>query len=299
MESQQRDGSVPCARWSALWALVFSILTASFCAAQEQPYFVTYSQTLEEPGNLEVALKSAIGTPKHGNQFRSATLEMEYGATAWWTTEFYLSGQNTANESTIFTGFRWENRIRPLFQEHFINPVLYIEYENLSAADRSLLEIVGHDNQADLLIPNDIARGDTERELELKLILSSNTHGWNFSENFIAEKPLVGSEPWEFGYAVGASRPLALSAGAHDCVFCRERFMAGAELYGGLGTTEEFGFTGTSQYLGPTISYDIPHGPTVTFSPNFGLNDNSVPRIYRVKVSYELKQIFRSLGGAK
>ncbi len=41
----------------------------------------------------------------------------------------------------------------------------------------------------------------------MKLILSSNFRDWNISENFIAEKNFA-HEPWEFGYAVGASRPL-------------------------------------------------------------------------------------------
>jgi hypothetical protein len=57
--------------------------------------------------------------------------------------------------------------------------------------------------------------------LELKLILSSNTHSWNISENFIAEKPLNYSDPWEFGYPLGVSRPLALQAKSKSCVFCR------------------------------------------------------------------------------
>ena len=35
------------------------------------------------------------------------------------------------------------------------------------------------------------ARGDVEREMELKLILGSNFDGWNLSENFIAEKNLA------------------------------------------------------------------------------------------------------------
>ena len=37
-----------------------------------------------------------------------------------------------------------------------------------------------------------MARMDKEREIELKLILGSNVHGWNISENFIAEKNLRG-----------------------------------------------------------------------------------------------------------
>src|ERR1700751_5696085 len=75
--------------------------------AQEPPYLVTYSDALEEPGNLEIAMKGAQGSPKNGNAFTSGTLEMEYGATGWWTTELSLSGQTTQNDSTVFTGFRW------------------------------------------------------------------------------------------------------------------------------------------------------------------------------------------------
>ena len=57
---------------------------------------------------------------------------------------------------------------------------------------------------------------------KLKLILGSNYQGWNVSENIIAVKNL-SSEPWEFGYAVGASRPSRLAASAHNCTFCPER----------------------------------------------------------------------------
>jgi hypothetical protein len=274
-----------------LFCLVSVSLGVSYCGAQEKPYFVTYSHDLEEPDNLEIALKTTQATPQDGNFFTGATLELEYGARGWWTTEVYLSGQSTSNDSTIFTGFRWENRFRPLLHDHFINPVLYFEYENLSLADRSLLEITGHDSIADLRLSNAQARTETERSLEMKLILSSNAKGWNISENFIAEKDLNESEPWEFGYALGVSRPLALAAGGKPCVFCRENFAAGAELYGGLGDLNGFGLKATSHYLAPSLAFNIPRGPTVSFSPGFGLNDNSVGVIYRVKVSYELQQI--------
>lgn len=261
-------------------------------AAQEPPYFVTYSSALEEPGNLEISLKNTQAAPPNANAFLGSALEFEYGVKGWWTTEFYLDGQATKNDSTIFTGFRWENRFRPLLREHFINPVLYVEYEDTNRADRSLLEITGHDSIADLAIPNAAARQEIEREMELKLILSTNTHGWNFSENFIAEKDLNESEPWEFGYALGASRPLSLISGGKTCFFCRENFAVGAELYGGLGTTDGFGWKATSQYLGPTVSFGIPRGPTILFSPQFGLNDNSAHVLYRFSVSYEVQQVW-------
>ncbi len=266
---------------------------AARASAQEPPYFVTYSEVLEEPGNLEVALKGLTASPKDANAFFSPTMEFEYGATGWWTTEVYLQGQTTKNDSTIFTGYRWENRFRVLPSEHWINPVLYVEYEDVNEADKSLLEVTGHDSIADLQLTNAQGKAEIERSIEGKLILSSNAKGWNFSENFIAEKN-VKNEPWEFGYAVGASRPLALVARAHDCVFCRQNFAAGAELYGGLGTAQGFGLEATSQYAGPTVDFNIPRGPTIVFSPQFGLNDNSVGVLWRFKVSYEIQQ-FRDL----
>lgn len=274
---------------------LLAISLATPLAAQEWPYFVTYSHALEEPGNLEVEFKGVQASPEGGNPFTSGTVEFEYGATAWWTTEVYLSGQHTSNDSTVFNGYRWENRFRPLLREHFINPVLYLEYENLNTADRSLLEVVGHDGIADLRVPNAEGRAVTERELELKLILSSNVRGWNISENFISEKNLAEPEPWEFGYAFGVSRPLTLTAGSRDCFFCRENLSAGAEMYGGLGDMEGVGLHDTSHYAGPTVAFNIPNGPTVSFSPSFGLNSNSVGVLYRFKVAYEFQQIFRRL----
>jgi len=278
--------------WTSLFPLLFALWIPTSCVAQEPSYFVTYSDYMEEPGNLDLTLKNANGTPKYGNPFVSETLEMEYGLKGWWTTEVYLAGQHTSNDSTVFTGWRWENRFRPLSEEHFINPVIYVEFENVNAADRSLLEITGHESLSDLLLTNAQGRSETERSLETKLILSSKARGWDISENFIAEKDLNESEPWEFGYALGISRPLALAARSSACLLCRENFAAGAELYGGLGTSDGFGLRATSHYVGPTVQFRIPHGPSINFSPNFGLNDNSVGVLCRVSVSYEVQQIF-------
>ena len=261
--------------------------------AQEAPYFVTYSHQMEEPGNLEIEIMSAVGTPASGSRFIGTNMEFEYGVKAWWTTEFYLDGQSTQNDSTIFTGIRWENRFRPLMREHWINPVLYVEYEN-TAADKTLREVVGHDGKADFMEPNSEARQETEREFELKLILGSHFKGWNISENFIAVKS-IHSDPWEFGYALGAARPLAFVASAKPCTFCREKFAAGVEMYGGLGDRHSFGLNQTAHYLGPTLDWTAPNGTTLSFSPQFGLNDYSIPRLYRFGISYEVNQLFGHL----
>jgi hypothetical protein len=255
--------------------------------AQESPYFVTYSHNLEEPGNLDVEYFSTFGSERGGNPFVSHWTELEYGATAWWTSEFYLDAQSTFADSTVYSGFKWENRVRVLEHEHWINPVLYLEYEDLNGTDKTLKEVIGHDVEADLLAPNGEARREHERELEFKLILSSNSKGWNFSENFIAAKNL-SNEPWEFGYALGASRPLSLKGSARRCSFCRQNFAAGAELYGGLGDRHRFGLKDTAHYLAPVAVWNLPSGWTLRLSGGFGLNQNSHRFLLRWGVSREI-----------
>jgi len=256
--------------------------------AQENPYFVAYDHYLEEPGNLEVEYFSTFGTQRGGNDFHSYWMEFEYGATAWWTTEFYLDGQTTLGDSTIFTGVRSENRFRPLKREHFINPILYVEYEHKSGADKLLKEGEGHDVEADFLTPNSVARQKIINELELKLILSSTFKGWNFTQNTLAAKNL-SNEPWEFGYALGASRPLALKGSAKRCTLCPQNFIAGAEMYGGLGDRYHFGLHDTSHYVAPVLGWNLPSGWTLRISSGFGLNDNSHRFLLRWGVSREIR----------
>lgn len=269
--------------------LLFSlpvVLLPSRCSAQENPYIVAYDHYMEEPGSLEVEYFSTFGTQRGGNDFHAFWLEFEYGATAWWTTELYLDAQSTFNDSTLFTGLRWENRFRLLKHEHIVNPVMYIEYEHISGADKILKEIEGHDGEADNSDPNAIARREHNNELEFKLLLSSTYKGWNFVENTLAAKNL-SNHPWEFGYALGASRPLKLKATPERCNFCAENFIVGAELYGGLGDRHSFGLRDTSHYLAPVAAWNLPSGWTLRISPGFGLNDYSHRFLLRWGVSRE------------
>jgi len=282
-----------------------SVLSALFpppALAQENPYFVAYDHYLEEPGNLEIEYFSTFGTQRGGNNFHAFWAEFEYGATAWWTTEFYLDGQTTFHESTLFTGFRWENRFRPLKREHFINPVLYVEYENKNGADKILKEVEGHDVESDFLVSNAEARKEHIHEIELKLILSSTFKGWNFTENTLAGKNLSNS-PWEFGYALGASRPLSLKASAKRCTSCPQNFIGGVEMYGGLGDRHNFGLHDTSQYVAPVLDWNLPSGWTLRISSGFGLNDNSHRFLMRWGVSREItgfgSMVSRLFGGRK
>jgi hypothetical protein len=274
----------------AIAGLFAAILLASagLASAQESPYIVTYDHYLEEPGNLELEYFSTFGTQRGGNDFNAYWAEVEYGVKAWWTTEFYLDGQTTFDDSTVFTGFRWENRVRPLAGEHFVNPVLYVEYEQINEADKIMKEVEGHDVEEDHGEPNAEARKGLNHEIETKLLLSKNVKGWNFAVNPLATKNLLPSDAWEFGYAAGASRPLALKASAQSCNVCAENFIAGVEMYGGLGDTQDFGLHETSQYLAPVLAWNLPSGWTARTSVGFGLNDNSHRVLVRWGLSREL-----------
>lgn len=290
-----------CGVWTKRWLpkLLLTLLvcggSVTIARAQESHYFVTYDHHMEEPGSLEIEFEPTTARPSGGNRFLSGLTEFEYGTTGWWTTEVYLEGQSTQHESTIFSGYRVENRFHILAGDHRINPVLYVEYERLSAG-KALKEVVGFDGQADALEPNGIARQEIEREVETRLILSSDYKGWNISENFIGEKNLA-HEPWEFGYAFGLSRPLGNAASPFRCNFCPENFRAGLELYGGLGTADRFTLHDTSHYVAPVMAWSLPTGPTFSISPSFGLTGPAYGFVLRLGVSYEFPGFGRAVRG--
>ncbi len=274
----------------ARWLVALVLFMPVACSAQESPYFVTYDHHMEEPGNLEIEVSTSTDIPRAGQRFYFAPwTEFEYGVTARWTTEVYLEGQSTWQDSTLFTGWRIENRFRPLKREHWINPVLYLEYENLNEADRIQKEIEG--GSPDISSPNSVLRLLKDRELETKLILSSDVHDWNIAGNFIAAKNFSQDEGVEFGYSVGFSRPLATLASGSNCRFCRENFSAGAEVYGGLGSTLGVGLTDTAHYVAPVIAWLVSDNTTLRISPGFGLSHQSSALLLRFGVSYEIQGI--------
>jgi hypothetical protein len=282
-------------------ALVF-FFVFGLCSlhAQEDPYFITYSHHLEEPGNLDIETSSTTGVPRSSQRtFFAPYVELEYGITGRWTTELYLESQSTSGADATFTGWRFENRFRPFSREHAINPVLYIEYEGINEASRIEKEIVGNAEDSSESVQE--LNQTHAHELETKLILSSTVHDWNISENFIVEKNLSQEEGFQFGYAMGAFRPLATLASANACRFCRENFTAGVELYGGLGSTNGFGFHDTAHYLAPVIAWQVSDNSVLRFSPSVGLTHSSNPVLIRIGYSYEIRgfgsKIARLFGG--
>ncbi len=281
------------------FAFVLPLFTIPL-AAQQNPYFVTYDHHMEEYRNLEIATQSTIGLQKQRlPTYLGQLLELEYGITGWWSSALYLEGASQRHDSTVFTGFRLENRFKPLKGEHKVNPVLYFEYENINEASRLQKEIVGHAKPSDE--PLSDLRRETAREIEAKLILSSNVKNWNISENFIVEKNLTEDEGFEFGYALGVFRPLSTLASGAECRFCREKLVAGLELYGGLGGTEQFGFKDTAHFLAPALVWNISGTHAVKISPAFGLTGNSARMLLRFGYTFEIdgfgQKVARMFGG--
>jgi hypothetical protein len=275
---------------------LLSLLPSSLYAQEKppSPYFVAYDHYMEEVGALEVGTSAVVGKDSSLNTFTGGLTEFEYGARKWWTTEFYLDWQHTRHEGSLYTGFRFENRFRLFLEPHKINPVLYVEYEHLNGADKALKEIVGFDGKEELAEPNDELREEHEREIETKLILSSQIGQWNLAENVIGAKNLHG-EKWEFGYVVGLSRPLGTATGRR-CTFCAEKFSAGIEVYGGLGEWGDITFRNTSQYIAPLFRWTLPSETTIRFSPGWGLTDNSVGTLFRIGVTQEFDNIGSRIG---
>src|SRR5712691_2109476 len=167
MMSDQSQEVSSWARWTkGLLVAAGAFLLLPACWAGEGPFFITYTHQMEEPGNLEIATKNVTGKPEGGSRFLGSALEFEYGVKGWWTTELYLDGQATNSDSTLFTGYRWEHRFRLLPREHWINPVLYVEFENINGADKALLEVVAQDGKDDLAALSGDARHERKRELE-------------------------------------------------------------------------------------------------------------------------------------
>jgi hypothetical protein len=271
-----------------LFTLSASLLL-SLCPllAQQNPYFVTYDHHMEEHQNLEISAQSTIGFQKQDRPtYLGQLFELEYGVTPWWSSALYLEGASQRNDSTVFTGFRLENRFR-LLSERTINPVLYFEYEHINEASRIHKEIIGHAEPSDESLSE--LREETMSEIEAKLILSSDLKNWNIAENFIVEKNLTEDEGFEFGYALGIFRSLPV------------RYLsAGLELYGGLGSTEQFGFKETAHYLAPVLVWNLGKNQALKVSPGFGLTENSDRMLLRVGYTYEIngfgQKLSRMLG---
>jgi hypothetical protein len=239
---------------------------------QERPYFVSYTDRLEKAGELEVSALSTIGDVKDGPNYFAPWIEIEYGITGRWTTEVYIEGVTIHKDASAFTGWRWENRFRPFAGEHRVNPVLYVEYESLNEASRIQKEIVGEG--APSRDPLGSLVHKHARELEGRLILSTQLADWEIAGNAIVEKNLSEDEGFEYGYAGGATRRF-------------RQFSAGLEVYGGLGASAAE-FEQTRHFVAPVVAFRLPRGSVVKASVGFGVTGASERYLVRIGYSVDL-----------
>jgi hypothetical protein len=281
-------------------------------------YFVTYNHHIEQ-GETEVMLMTDYTEPAERSKdkklggYVSHMLEVEYGITEQLATELMLEGFiDTSYGYGKFTGFRWENRYRLNKKENWwLNPVLYMEYEDLDPKTRFKMEVSGREDGKGEPPEED----QRERIMETRLILSRDFGPLNIAFNWINETDMRRGGFTDFGYAIGLQYTL-MSHEEHE-EEGRERAMAesmnheahhphteasgkrtlasrftpaaiGLECFGGLGNSRAFGgsFDVQPHYLSPIIMFHPWHNVMIHIGAAFGLSGVS-DDLVRTGVAFE------------
>lgn len=280
-----------------LLVIVPALLWGSQAWAGTNGYFVTYSSDIEE-GEIELMLMNDITAPSEfrrsegqGN-YLSHMIELEYAPTQQFATEFMIEWfEDLETSAKKFTGFRWENRYR-LFKDPVpLNPMIYVEYEDLDPETRFKMEVSGWVRPP---YKDDEPEPDRERIMETRLVLSQNFGPFNVAANWINETDLENGHT-AFGYAAGvmwmnhSSENHSASKG-HEDHEGHETGKAGLglEMYGGLGDTKAFAINRQRQehYLGPIFMYHIDSHWMIHSQLAIGLSKAS-DNLVRFNVGYE------------
>ncbi len=260
-------------------------------------YFTTYNHHIEA-GELEFMVMNDFTQPSdpkrendgHGDYF-SQMLELEYAPTDQLALEFMAEGyEDIENDQTKFTGFRYEGRYRLFKEEVPLNPMLYLEYEDLHLKTRYKMEVSGwveppYEEEGD--------EPDRERILESRLILSQDVGPWNLAFNWINESDLNSGET-AFGYTTGVLYYLSKHSdeehsdhsehshhGEREHGASPERFIRpatlGFEFLGGLGDTKKFDLRPSRQehYFQPSVMFHIGKNSMLNLGFGIGLTKAS------------------------
>ena len=273
--------------------------------AGNEANFVLYDHHTDEKGETEINVfgdvSNAVGDePRYAAQL----LEIERAITDRWEAALYLEGDKIDGEDYLFGGWRLESRYRLFDYGTFLNPVLYVEYENLKPDHKYLLEVTGR---------TDAPEGPetTEHEIESKLIVGHDiTNKLDVAFNWINETSL-DSGRWEFGYALGFNYALVGEAnqeaeeheqgheqhgrGEHapaGSSWALKELKLGGELYGGLGDSE-LGLTldpdVTQQYAELNLKTEFANGLHVMVGGAAGLTKESERGLLRLMFGYEFE----------
>jgi len=296
-----RCGDARCVHCLLVGGFVAATLLPSSAWAGNGANFVLYNQHTEEQGETEVKLFSDFSDGGDGEEAYSAQLlEIEHGVTDYWTTALYFEGMKIDGEDYEFGGFRFENRVRLFDYGHFLNPVLYFEYEYLKPEYRYIRGVTGRtDEDEDEEEEEDEEKA--EHEIESRLILGHDfSKRLNVAFNWINETNLESGK-WEFGYATGLNLTLYEAedgeaghegGGFHSTRWDVEELIFGIELYGGLGDSV-LGLTldpgKTQQYLGVNLRAELENHIQLGIGGAFGLTGDSENAILRLVAGYEFE----------
>lgn len=270
------------------WGVIALLLVGGPAWGGSNGFFVTYNSEIEK-GEIELMFMNDFTAPSEtrreegqGN-YLSHMVELEYAPFHQFATEFMVEWfEDLETGSKKFTGFRWENRYRLFRKDLLLNPMVYVEYEDLDPATRYKMEVSGW-----IRPPYEEAEEEPDREriLESRLILSDDVGPINLAFNWINETD-VTSGYTAFGYSLGAMWMVHAKRheaeghedhSHHHAAGGQERKSGehhqgeeaeehhrggvgvGLELYGALGDTRSFGLVPSRQehYLGPTFMYHI------------------------------------------
>ena len=251
--------------------------------------FILYNHHTPEAGEKEVMFMNDLGQEPDGTRYAAQMIEVEYGITDRWATGFMIEGQATSGEGGYhFTGWRWENRYRPFEYGTPLNPVLYVEWEDLGEDTKYKMEVSG---RTDATVRE--KSRPRERILETRLILGQDiSRRLDVAFNWINEHDL-DTGVTAFGYALGLNykvaelpnsvRHIEEEHGYHPEV------RAGVELFGGLGDSDK-GITAdagvTEHYLGFNMLLHLTKNAMVKFGGAIGLTNVSED-LFRLALGYE------------
>ncbi|MBI3999760.1 MAG: hypothetical protein HY351_04015, partial [Candidatus Omnitrophica bacterium] len=189
--------------------LLVTCVNTPFILAGTDAYTVTYNHHIEK-GELEVMVMNDFTHPsKHRQEeegqenYFSHMVELEYAPFNQLATEFMVEWFEELNTGkTRFTGFRYETRYRLFKDEVPLNPMVYVEYEDLDPETRFKMEVSGWAKP-----PYEESEEEPDREsvLETRLILSQDFGRWNVAFDWINETDFHASGKTAFGYSLGVS----------------------------------------------------------------------------------------------
>lgn len=204
-----------------------------------------------------------------------------------WMTEWF---EDVGTKNIKFTGFRYEARYRLFKKEVPLNPMIYVEYEDLDPRTRYKMEVSGwvkppyedsEDDSGETTHPEN-AKAKRERIIETRVILSQDfLKHWNAAFNWINETD-TSDGVTAFGYTTGISykfHPHHEDHTQHSSY--RPPFFslasAALELTGALGDTKDFGLEPSRQehYVQPSVMIHMGEHTMLNLGFGIGLTRSS------------------------